>query len=155
MNRNLVLQCDNSEDSPFKLLDPAPEPISISLLRFASQRFFQNSNAPFFPQIGTFPQDFLLKIFREFVFWHLQRITRFFSDGQPNGVAAQPLTRVETIYHRNFAVGSSGRLGITLHAVIQWSKMKIPHWRVSRIAVSEWVNVQPLDNYRIRIEHFV
>jgi hypothetical protein len=44
------------------------------------------------------------------------------------------------------AVGSSGGLGITLHAFIQWSKMKISHWRVSRIIVREGIGVQPFNN---------
>ena len=89
MNRNFVLQRDNSQDSSLKLLDFAPKPIPVSVLLFASQRFLQNSNAPFLLQIVPFAQDFLLKIFRELVFWHLWRITRFPSDGQPN-VTGEP-----------------------------------------------------------------
>jgi hypothetical protein len=68
MNCDLVFQRDNSQNSSLKFLNLAPKPTSVSLLQFASQRLFQNSDAPFLLQIGTLAQNFLLKIFREPVF---------------------------------------------------------------------------------------
>jgi hypothetical protein len=108
MNCKLVFERDNSQNSALKFVNLSPKPIPVFLLQLAFQRLLQNSNAPFFFQIGTLAQNFFLKILREPVFWHLQRITRFLSDDQPYDVAAQPLTRVETVYHRNLVVGSSG-----------------------------------------------
>jgi hypothetical protein len=77
MDCNPIIQRDNSQNSSLKLLDSAPKPIAVPLLRLASQWLFQNLNAPFLLQIGTFTQNFVLEIFREPVLWHCQRIARF------------------------------------------------------------------------------
>ena len=61
----------------------------ISFLRFAFQRLFQDSNAPFFLQIRTLAQDFVLTIFGEPVLRHLWRIAPFRRNEQPNA-ADQP-----------------------------------------------------------------
>jgi hypothetical protein len=49
VNRNFILQRDNSQDSSLKLLDFSPKSIPVFFLRFTSQRLLQNPNAPFFP----------------------------------------------------------------------------------------------------------
>ena len=77
MNRNLVLQRDNSQNSAFKLLYSAPEPIPVPLLRFDSKRFFQDPNAPILFQIRTLAQNFMLEIFRKSILWHVRKDTPF------------------------------------------------------------------------------
>ena len=130
MNRNFVLQRDNSQNSSLKLLDFAPNPITVSLLQFASQRFLQNSNAPFFLQIGTLAQDFLLKIFRELVFWHLQRITRFPSDGQPNVLGERRGRPLPLLL--NYFVGSISVSGY------QFKRERVQRTRARKIIACAW-----------------
>ena len=87
MNGNFVFQRDDSQNSSLKFLNFAPKPMPISFLRFAFQRLFQDSNAPFFLQIRTLAQDFVLKIFGEPVLRHVYKIPRLASDNQSNAKA--------------------------------------------------------------------
>ena len=80
MNRNLVIQRDNSQNFTLKLLDFARIPKPVPLLRFTSKRILQNLDAPLLFQIGSLTQYLVLEIFREPVLWHRQRIARFSSD---------------------------------------------------------------------------
>ncbi len=70
MNRNLVLQCNNSQNSSLKLLNFAPEPIPVSLLSFTSEWVLQNPDAPLFLQIRTLAQNLFLEIFGKLVLRH-------------------------------------------------------------------------------------
>ena len=71
MNSNLILERDDSQKSSLELVDLASKSIPVSLLDLASQRLFQNSNAPFLFQIWPLAQDLLLEILGKPIFRHV------------------------------------------------------------------------------------
>jgi hypothetical protein len=71
VNSNLILERDDSQKSSLELVDLASKSIPVSLLDLASQRLFQNSNAPFLFQIWPLAQDLLLEILGKPIFRHV------------------------------------------------------------------------------------
>jgi hypothetical protein len=59
---SLVLEGYHPQHAPPKLVDPSPEPIAVLLLRFTSERVFQNSDAPLLLEIGALPQHLILEV---------------------------------------------------------------------------------------------
>ena len=70
MDRYLVFERHDSQHSSLKLLYLSPEPVAVSLLRFASQWILENSNASFFLEVRTFLQHFLLEVVGKLVRGH-------------------------------------------------------------------------------------
>ncbi len=75
MNGHLVLQRDHSQDAITKFGDRSPEAKTIFLLWFTPKRIFQDLNAPLFFQVWAFPQDLILEVVREFVRFHILKLS--------------------------------------------------------------------------------
>jgi hypothetical protein len=75
VNGHLVLQCDYSQDTIVKFRYGSPKTKPILLLGLTPNRIFQDLNAPFLFQIGTFPQDLVLEVVGEFVRLHIMELS--------------------------------------------------------------------------------
>jgi hypothetical protein len=65
VDRDLILQRDDPQVTAAKLRADGPESISVVLLGFRTNRFLDNSNAPFLLEIWAFPENLILKVFGE------------------------------------------------------------------------------------------
>ncbi len=65
-----VFEGDNPENFAPKLLNTAPEAVTVSFLWFGSNWVLQHLNTPFLLKIGSFAQNFILKIPGELVICH-------------------------------------------------------------------------------------
>ncbi len=70
MYRDFIGERHDSQVTSAELTDPGPKSMSILLLRFGANRRFNHANAHFSREIRPFAQDFVLKIWREFVARH-------------------------------------------------------------------------------------
>ena len=68
MNGNPVFKGNNAQVAIAKLWDLRPESVAIMLLGLGTNGVLDDVDTPLFPQIGTLPQHFVLKILREQVF---------------------------------------------------------------------------------------
>ena len=65
MDGDFVLEGYHPQHAPLQFFDPSPEPIAVLLLPFASDRVFQNPDAPLLLEIGALPQHLILEVGRE------------------------------------------------------------------------------------------
>lgn len=77
MNGHFVLKRDHSQDAIVKFGNRSPEAKTILLLGFTPNRIFQDLNAPFLFQIGTFAQDLVLEVGSELIGSHTLNDTAF------------------------------------------------------------------------------
>ena len=62
MDGFFVRQCDYPQVATLQLVNRAPETIPIMLLRFNSDRIFQDPNTPLFSQIWALSHDLIFEI---------------------------------------------------------------------------------------------
>ena len=68
MDRQTVGKRYYPEGSSWKFRDSTPESYSILFLVLYPQRIFNYPNAPFFLEVGPFPQHLVLKVVSEYIF---------------------------------------------------------------------------------------
>ena len=71
MYGEFILKGNNPQVSAIKFWQSGPKPVSIVLLRFRLNGIFQYMYTPFLLQVGAFPQNFIFKITRKFIFDHI------------------------------------------------------------------------------------
>jgi hypothetical protein len=70
VDSQFIFERNDAQETAFKLLNRGPEAVPVMLLPLNSQRMFQDPDAPFLPDIGSFSQHLIFKIPRELVVQH-------------------------------------------------------------------------------------
>src|ERR1035437_6073764 len=76
MYRHSIRKCDHAQEASWKFFDFAPETKAIFFLRLDANRVLNDTNANFFRQIRTLPQNLILEIFGELVIGHAMNLLR-------------------------------------------------------------------------------
>jgi len=71
MDRDFILQRDDPQVPAAKLRAGGPESIAVVFLGFATNRFINDSNAPFLLEIWALPEYLVLEVLSELIGRHV------------------------------------------------------------------------------------